>query len=149
MVLRAFVATSFARQIARIEAGLQPPVLRVGNLAAKRDFTDVRDMVRAFYLALEHCDPGRAYNVASGQVYSIQVLLDQLLSLTSTKISVEVDPARLRASSTPTLVADCTRLQTATGWSPEIPFEKTISDLLEYERGFATSMNGVTAAGQS
>ena len=144
-----FVATSFARQIARIEAGLQPPVLRVGNLAAKRDFTDVRDMVRAFYLALEHCDPGRAYNVASGQVYSIQVLLDQLLSLTSTKISVEVDPARLRSSSTPTLVADCTRFQTATGWSPEIPFEKTISDLLEYERGFATSMNGVTAAGQS
>ena len=129
-----FVATAFARQIARIETGLQSPTLRVGTLSARRDFTDVRDMVRAFYLALEHCHPGLAYNIASGQVYSIQSLLDQLLALTTTQVSVEVDPDRLRASGTPTLVADCTRFKTVTGWRPEIPFETTIRDLLDYER---------------
>lgn len=142
-----FVATAFARQVAHIEAGLQSPVLRVGNLSAKRDFTDVRDMVRAFYLALEHCEPGRAYNIASGRVYSIQALLDQLLSLTTAQVAVEVDPDLLRPSSTPTLISDCSRFQDATGWCAEIPFEKTISDLLEYEREYAVPKKVVIEAG--
>jgi len=141
-----FVATAFARQIARIESGLQPPILRVGKLSARRDFTDVRDMVRAFYLALEHCEPGHAYNVASGQVHSVQSLLDELLSLTTCKVSIEVDPALLRSSSTPTLVADCSRFQTATGWTPEISFDRTLSDLLEYERGCIESRDGEIVA---
>ena len=129
-----FVATAFARQLARIEAGLQSPVIQVGNLSARRDFTDVRDMTRAYVLALEHCETGRAYNIGSGNVISIQQLLDKLLELSHADVNVEVDPARVRAASTPALIADCTRFRAHTGWQPEIPFEQTLSDLLNYER---------------
>ena len=129
-----FVATSFARQLARIEAGLQPPVIQVGNLSAQRDFTDVRDMTRAYALALAHCESGRAYNIASGTVRSVQQLLDTLLELSHINVTVEVDPDRMRAASTPTLTADCSRFSTHTGWHPEIPFKQTLTDLLNYER---------------
>ncbi len=128
-----FVATAFARQLARIEAGLQSPVMRVGNLSSRRDFTDVRDMTRAYALALEHCEPGRAYNIASGNVRSVQKLLDMLLELSHAHVTVEVDPERVRASGTPALVADCTRFRACTGWQPKIPFGQTLSDLLDYE----------------
>jgi len=129
-----FVATAFARQLARIEAGLQSPVLQVGNLSASRDFTDVRDMTRAYALALEHCKPGSAYNIASGNVRSIQQLLDALLEISRTKVTIEVDTERVRPASTPALIADCSRFRDQTGWKPEIPFEQTLADLLKYER---------------
>ena len=129
-----FVASDFAKQIADIEKGRKPPVLRVGNLEAKRDFTDVRDMVRAYWLALEKCEPGEVYNICSGTAWSIQKVLDHLLSLTKTKIEVKQDPARLRPSDVPILLGDNSKFVKATGWKPVIPFEKTLADMLEYWR---------------
>lgn len=126
-----FVAPAFAMQIARIEAGLQAPVLQVGDLSDRRDFTDVRDIVRAYHLVLEHGTPGAVYNVASGQARSIRSLLDTLLSDTTARISVEVDPARLRPSRLPVLQGDITRLQAATGWQPQYSFEQTLRDILD------------------
>src|SRR5690606_10308567 len=126
-----FVAPSFAMQVARIEAGLQEPVMRVGDLSAKRDFTDVRDVVRAYRLLIERGEGGEAYNIASGDARSIQELLDVLLSLTDAKIDVQLDPARLRPSAIPVLEGGITRIREATGWTPQIPFEVTLRDLLE------------------
>jgi GDP-4-dehydro-6-deoxy-D-mannose reductase len=129
-----FVLSSFARQIARIEAGLQKPVLKVGNLDVERDFTDVRDMVRAYVLAARTCTPGECYNVASGNAYSIHALLDGLLSMSHTEISVHVDPALYRPSENLRQRADTARFRAATGWAPRIPIERTLSDILEYWR---------------
>lgn len=126
-----FVAPAFAMQIARIEAGLQEPVMRVGDLSAKRDFTDVRDVVRAYKLLIERGEAGEAYNIASGEARSIQDVLDILLSLTTAKIDVQPDPARLRPSVIPVLEGDISRISQATGWTPQIPFENTLRDLLE------------------
>ena len=129
-----FVASDFAKQIADIEKGKKAPILHVGNLEAKRDFTDVRDMVRAYVLALEKCEPGEVYNIASGSCWTIQALLDHLLSLTKVKIEVKEDPARLRPSDVPILLGDNTKFVKATGWQPTIKFEQTLSDMLEYWR---------------
>src|SRR5207249_8079718 len=90
-----FVASDFAKQIADIEKGRKPPVVHVGNLEALRDFTDVRDMVRAYWLALEKCEPGEVYNICRGKAWSIREVLDLLLSMTSAKVEVRQDPARL------------------------------------------------------
>lgn len=125
-----FVAPAFAMQIAKIEAGLQEPVLRVGNLNAKRDFIDVRDVVRAYHLLAQHGEAGQAYNVASNQPYSIRELLDILLSLTTAQIREEVDPDRLRPSDTPIIQGDYQRLHNATGWQPEIPIQDSLQDVL-------------------
>ncbi len=130
-----FVCSNFAKQIASIELGLQKPIIYVGNLDAKRDFTDVRDMVRAYWLALEYCKPGEVYNICSGKAYSIKEVLDMLLSLTDEKIEVKQDPNRLRPSDVPILLGDNTKFKEATGWEPQIPFEKTLQDLLDYWRG--------------
>jgi GDP-4-dehydro-6-deoxy-D-mannose reductase len=129
-----FVAPAFASQIAAIEAGEREPVLRVGNLAARRDFTDVRDTVRAYSLLLEKGEPGEVYNVGQGRSWPVQALLDTLLSLTPAVVRVEVDPARFRPVDLPDLVCDASRLRTRTGWTPRIPFEQTLADLLTYER---------------
>jgi GDP-4-dehydro-6-deoxy-D-mannose reductase len=129
-----FVASDFAKQIADIEKGRKPAVISVGNLEARRDFTDVRDMVRAYWLALEKCEPGEVYNIATGSAWSIRKVLDHLLSLTKTKIEVRQDPARLRPSDVPVLIGDNTKFVKATGWSPTIPFEQTLRDMLEYWR---------------
>jgi len=129
-----FVASDFAKQIADIEKGRKEPVLSVGNLEARRDFTDVRDMVRAYWLALEKGAPGEVYNIASGTAWSIQKVLDMLLGMTKTKIEVRQDPARLRPSDVPVLLGDATRFREATGWAPKIPFEQTLKDMLEYWR---------------
>lgn len=129
-----FVAASFAAQIARIEAGLQPPVMRVGNLEARRDFTDVRDTVRAYVVALDAGDPAEAYNIGSGRSRSIGELLDGLLACTNVRIAVEPDPERMRPSDVPDNACDARRFRERTGWMPEIPFEVTLRDLLEYER---------------
>lgn len=126
-----FVAPDFALQIARIEQGLQPPLMHVGNLSAQRDFTDVRDVVRAYHLLMKHGSVGKAYNVASNKAFSIQYLLDTLLSHTETSIDVQVDPAKLRPVDVPLVQGDNQRLREVTGWQPEISFEQMLHDLLE------------------
>ncbi len=126
-----FVASSFAKQIAEIEAGLQEPVLRHGNLEARRDFTDVRDMVRAYWLLITHGQPGEVYNAGSGRAVSIQKMLDILLSMSRVPIRTEIDPERMRPSDTPVIVCDPTRLHLTTGWRAEIPLEQTLADILD------------------
>ena len=129
-----FVTSNFARQIAEIEKGLREPVVRVGNLDAVRDFTDVRDMVRAYWLALEHGEPGEVYNICSGRGYTARNVLETLLDLTHVRVEVREDPARMRPSDVNILLGDCTRFRRLTGWEPTIPFEVTLKDVLEYWR---------------
>jgi GDP-4-dehydro-6-deoxy-D-mannose reductase len=129
-----FVASDFAKQIADIERGAKPPVLHVGNLEAKRDFTDVRDMVRGYWLALEKGESGEVYNLCRGQAWSIREVLDLLLGMTKQKIEVKQDPARLRPSDVPILLGDNSKFVKATGWKLTIPFEQTLRDMLEYWR---------------
>ncbi len=129
-----FVAPDFAHQIALIEAGLQEPVMRVGNLEAERDFTDVRDVVRAYTLLVVHGEAGQVYNVGSGRSHPIRELLETLLSFATVPITVETDPDRLRPSDVPRIVCDCRRLREATGWEPAIPFEQSLHDVLDYWR---------------
>ncbi len=125
-----FVASSFAKQVAMIEAGLQPPVLRHGNLEAVRDFTDVRDTVRAYWLVLNQGRPGDVYNVGRGKPVRIRHLLDLFLELSQVTIRTEPDPARMRPSDIPTIICDPGKLQQATGWQPQIPLKQTLSDIL-------------------
>lgn len=129
-----FVAASFAKQIAEIEAGTRRGVMYVGNLEARRDFTDVRDMVRAYTLALEYGKPGEVYNIGSGRSRSIRELLEMLLSMTSAQIRVEQDSARSRPSDTPVTVCDADKFKRQTGWEPQISFEQTLRDTLDYWR---------------
>lgn len=129
-----FVTSSFAKQVAEAEKGLREPVIHVGNLEAKRDFTDVRDMVRAYWLSLEKCEAGEVYNIGSGRAWTVRQVLDILLGLTKTKLEVRTDPERLRPSDVPILLADASKFGAATGWKPSIPFEKTLEDLLNYWR---------------
>lgn len=129
-----FVASAFARQVARIEAGLQEPVLYVGNLEAQRDFTDVRDMVRAYLLAITEGDAGEAYNIGSGVGRTTQSLLDAYLSNSKAQIEVRQDPARMRPSDIPVLLCDASGFRQRTGWTPEVPFEQTLNDILDYWR---------------
>lgn len=130
-----FVATDFAIQVARIEMGLQKNVIEVGNLAAERDFTDVRDVVQAYTMIMEKGVPGEVYNVASGKAYSIQYLLDVLLKYSKTTIEVRVDPTRMLPIDVPIVRGDVTRLQTLCGWQTTIPFETTLLDVLNDWRG--------------
>jgi GDP-4-dehydro-6-deoxy-D-mannose reductase len=129
-----FVASDFAKQIADIEKGRKPPVVHVGNLEAKRDFTDVRDMVRAYWLALEKCASGDVYNICTGRSWSIREMLDLLLSMSHSKIEVRQDPTRLRPSDVPILLGDNSKFVEVTGWQPVIPFEQTLRDMLDYWR---------------
>ncbi|MBI1802610.1 MAG: GDP-mannose 4,6-dehydratase [Chloroflexi bacterium] len=129
-----FVTSTFAKQIAEIEAGRREPVVRVGNLAAERDFTDVRDMVRAQRMALEFGADGEVYNIGSGRSIAIQRLLDILLSYSSCPIRVEPDAARMRPSDVPRSVCDATKFRAATGWQAHIPIEQTLRDVLDYWR---------------
>ena len=129
-----FVTSNFARQIAEIEAGGREPTILVGNLKAVRDYTDVRDIVRGYWLLLGRGEPGEVYNLCSGRGWAIQEILDFLLGESiNTSIRVREDPARLRPSDVPVLIGDCSRL-TALGWKPRIPFEQTLRDLLGYWR---------------
>lgn len=130
-----FVASSFAKQIAQIEKGKQKPVMYVGNLDAKRDFTDVRDMARAYWLASQKCKFGESYNVCSGKARSIESVLNILLRLSKVKnINVKNDPKRMRPSDIPITVGNNAKFKKQTGWKPSIPFEKTMEDLLSYWR---------------
>lgn len=129
-----FAASAFARQIAEIEAGLRQPVVRVGNLDAERDFTDVRDVVRAYWLALNSGAPGAVYNVGSGTSHSVRWLLETLLDLAAIPIRVEVDPARLRPSDVPISVCNNGLLVATTGWQPHHQLRDTLRDVLDYWR---------------
>jgi GDP-4-dehydro-6-deoxy-D-mannose reductase len=130
----AFVAPSMARQIAMIERGLVEPVIRVGNLDARRDFTDVRDMVRAYAAVMRLGKSGEIYNVGSGVGRGIRSLLDALLSRSRVEIRVETDAARLRPAETVSTIADIERLRAQTGWQPQISFESMLDRLLGYWR---------------
>jgi len=135
-----FFVPAVARQIARIEAGLEPPVVRVGNLDAKRDFLDVRDVVRAYQLLLEAEPAGdnfRVVNVASGEARVIQSLLDALVALSHVPLSVETDPARVRPLDLPECTGDSSLLQTLTGWQSAVPLNQTLADTLDYWREHA------------
>lgn len=130
-----FVESNFSRQIAAIERGIQEAVIWVGNLEAARDFSDVRDIVRAYWLALERGIPGEVYNICSSSALRIQELLDTLLSLSAAKgIQVKPDPERMRPSDVLVLLGDCSKFQRDTGWKPGISPEKTWQDLLTYWR---------------
>lgn len=125
-----FVTTDFASQIAKIEAGLQEPVMRVGEISTERDFTDVRDIVCAYRLIVERGTPGEVYNVAAGRTYSIRSILSTLLSYSSVEIQVQTNSAGLHSSGVRRSWGDTSRLRKATGWQPEIPIEKTLQDVL-------------------
>jgi GDP-4-dehydro-6-deoxy-D-mannose reductase len=129
-----FVTSNFARQIVEIELKKRRPTILVGNLEARRDFTDIRDVVKAYFLALERCKPGDIYNIGSGTAYSIKRVLDLLLGMSKLIIQIKEDPARMRPSDVPVMICDCTKFVTKTGWQPQIPFKQTLHDLLEYWR---------------
>jgi GDP-4-dehydro-6-deoxy-D-mannose reductase len=129
-----FAAPSFARQIARIEKGLIPPEIAVGNLDAARDLHDVRDTVRAYAAIAERGTPGRIYNVCAGETFKIRDVLDRLISMSRTEVSVKVDSGRYRPSDNPILLGDRSRIQRELGWTPEISLNQTLADLLDYWR---------------
>ncbi len=129
-----FAESNFAKQIAMIEKGKQDPVIHVGNLDAKRDYTDVRDMVRAYLLAVQKCDPGDVYNICTGKAIRIGDMLDMLLSYSKIKVDVKPDPSRMRPSDVPVLIGDNSKFVAKTGWKDTVPFEKTMEDLLNYWR---------------
>jgi GDP-4-dehydro-6-deoxy-D-mannose reductase len=129
-----FVTSSFAKQVAEIEAGLKEPLLLVGNLDSRRDWTDVRDVVRAYWLAVQHGAPGEDYVIGSGVSRSVREMLDFLLTLSKAKIEVRVDPKRFRPSDVTALEGDCSKFHKLTGWEPKITFEQMMEDLLNYWR---------------
>jgi len=131
---RQFVISSFAYQIAAIEKGLQKPVINVGNLNAFRDFNDVRDVVRALWLATEKCNFGQPYNIGSGKVHQIKEVLQTLLFLTKKQIKIKIDPKLMRPSDVPIIFCDSTKFKKATGWKPKINFKTTLLDTLNYWR---------------
>lgn len=129
-----FVESNFSKQMAEIEKGVLPPVLSVGNLSAIRDYTDVRDIVKAYWLAVTKGEPGEIYNICSGRGYAITQIVEMLKNLIHVEVTVKQDPARMRPSDVPILIGDCTKFKKRTGWQPEIPFEKTLKDILDYWR---------------
>lgn len=131
-----FVVADFCKQVAEIEAGKREQVIKVGNLSAKRDFTDVRDVVRAYGLLIEKGKSGETYNVGSGHAIAIEDLLQIILKNSKAQIKVEVDPEKLRPVDVPIIEADITKLAEETGWQPEIPLEQTIRETLDHWRGY-------------
>ena len=130
-----FVTSDFAKQVAEIEAGLRAPVVQVGDLKPRRDYSDVRDIVRGYWLLLERGEPGEVYNLCSGRSWSIQQVLDFLLEQSAVKgITVTIDPARFRPSDVMILEGDPSKIERATGWKVAIPFERTLEELLDYWR---------------
>lgn len=129
-----FICSNFAKQIAEIEKKKREPVIFVGNLEAKRDFTDVRDTVRAYWLSLEKGEEGEVYNIGKGKTCSMKEVLDILLSKSKVHVKIEVDSKRLRPSDVPVLLSDCTKFRKLTGWEPKIPFSQSLQDLLDYWR---------------
>lgn len=129
-----FVTSNFAKQVAMIEKGKQEPIIQVGNLDSQRDWTDVRDMVRGYVMAVEKCDAGEVYNICTGKAVKVADMLKLLLSYSKVKVETKEDPSRMRPSDVPVLIGDNTKFVQKTGWKPEILFEKTMEDLLNYWR---------------
>lgn len=129
-----FVVPALAKQIAESEAGLRPPVVRVGNMDVQRDYTDVRDMVRAYHLALLTGQPGEVYNLGSERAVSIRELLELLAAASNVRFEIEVDPLLVRPADVPKQLCDASRFRKATGWRPQIPLEQTLVDTLNYWR---------------
>jgi hypothetical protein len=130
-----FVESNFATQISEIEAGIREPVIFVGDLKPRRDYSDVRDIVRGYWALLERGEPGEVYNLCSGKSWPIQHVLDFLLGQSRVKgIAVKIDPARLRPSDVMELEGDPGKIERAVGWKVEIPFERTLTELLDYWR---------------
>lgn len=129
-----FVAADFAKQIAEIEAGKRPPQVVVGDLSAGRDFSDVRDVARAYYLALTRGAPGEVYNIGSGTSHTVRELLETLIRLSGREVAIVQDPARLRPVEVPAVMADIRKFKACTGWKPLIPFEQSMRDVLAYWR---------------
>ncbi len=125
-----FVLSSFARQIAAIEAGDQEPVVCVGNVHTARDFTHVRDIVRAYELAAREGEPGAAYNICSGHAWSIRDALNQLLSQSRVEVRIETDETRTRATDVLEIVGSHARFSSRTQWTPTIPFDQLLNELL-------------------
>ncbi len=129
-----FVVADFCKQVAEIEKGLREPVIYVGNLSAKRDFTDVRDVVRAYGLLVQKGEKGETYNVGRGNALSIREILDKILALSTVNIEVKVDPDKLRPVDVPIIEPDVTKINKATGWKPEISLDTTLRETLEFWR---------------
>ncbi len=131
-----FVDSFFAQQLARIERGLQPAVIRVGNLDSVRTFADVRDTVRAYWLLAQKCPPGEVYNIGGDTTMTIREMLDMLLGMTTYKgkVEVRVDPALIRPADVTLQIPCSDKFKTATGWKPEIPYRQTLQDMLDYWR---------------
>ena len=130
----AFVTSDFAKQIAEIEQGQREAELHVGNLEARRDFTDVRDMVRAYYLALQHGEEGQVYNLGAERAESIQEVLSMLLEMSEVEIEVAQEPARLRPTDVPVVISDCSKFRERTGWRATIDLRDSLQDILNYWR---------------
>jgi len=132
-----FVESNFAKQIAAIEAGLQEPVVKVGNLNSIRTFLDIKDAIRAYWLLIEKCSPGEVYNVGGVETMTVGEMLNKLLKLSTVKnIKVEVDPARLRPSDVTLQIPCIDKFVEVTGWKPEIPFDQTLQNILNYWRDY-------------
>jgi GDP-4-dehydro-6-deoxy-D-mannose reductase len=129
-----FVAPDFASQIAEAELGLRPPVIEVGNLDTRRDFSDVRDVVRAYVSLITSGESGQVYNVGSGKAHAVRDVLEILMAKSTVPIDVQSDPQRMRPSDVPEAVSDVTRIRECTGWQAEIPFEQSLDDILAYWR---------------
>lgn len=129
-----FVVSDFCKQVAEIEKGLREPVMHVGNLAAKRDFTDVRDVVKAYVRLIQQGVPGETYNMGSGHAMEIRKILDMIISMSEKEIQVETDPNKIRPVDVPIIEADITKLNELTGWKPQITLEQTIRETLDYWR---------------
>jgi len=130
----AFVTSDFANQIAEIEDGRREPRLLVGNLEAKRDFTDVRDMVRGYYLALERGEDGEVYNLGAERASSIREALEALLEMSEAQIDVVQDPSRMRPSDVPVVVSDCSKFRQRTGWRATVNLRESLREILDYWR---------------
>lgn len=129
-----FVVADFCKQVAEIEKGLTPPIIYVGNLSAKRDFTDVRDVVKAYSLIIEKGVRGKTYNVGSGKAISIAEILNKILSLSNTKIEVKTDENKLRPVDVPVIEADISEITNNLGWKPEVALTTTLIQTLNYWR---------------
>ena len=129
-----FAIAAFAKQVVAIERGEKPPLLETGNLSPRRDLTDVRDMVTAYLLLMEHGRPGEAYNIGSGQVYSMHTLLDRLLALAGLTVEIRQKAAHLRSTDTPVVRVDASKLRRESGWSPSHSLDQTLLDTLNYWR---------------
>ena len=130
-----FAASSFARQLARIEARLDEPVIHVGNLDARRDLTDVRDVVRAYRDIMARGRAGRVYNVCSERAYPIAEILQRLVALVRVRVDIQTDAARMRPNDVPLVLGDARRIRDEVAWTPTISIDRTLNDLLNYWRG--------------